>query len=405
MKKCLLNLIISITLVVLSKQAIGQGAWTQRADFGGGYRFSPFGLVINGLGYIGNGYNNINFMNDFWAYDPTLDVWTQKANFSGLGRTGSVAFAIGNFGYIGTGYQGTYLNDFWKYDSGTNTWTQIANFPGGNRTDATGFSIGSLGYVGTGKDNTGAAHNDFWEYNPSSNIWTQKANLTGIPRYHASSFTINGFGYIGGGGHAVTSILKYLNDFWAYNPISDTWSQKANVPDTIIQSATFSIGNYGYISTGVTSLTGLTNATWKYDPATDNWTQVASFGGQARSYAAGFSIGNKGYVGTGGLQNGSEKDFWEYDPNSNGTNELENQISISISPNPFSSSTILQTTERFQNASLTIYNSTGRMVKHIDKLDGQAIIFHRNNLTSGLYFIRLTQDSKVFSADKLVITD
>jgi|ERR1035437_6446744 PKD repeat protein len=78
---------------------------------------------------------------------------------------------------------------------------------------------------------------------------------------------------------------------------------------------------------------------------------------------------------------------------------------ISIYPNPFSSSTTLQSDIFFKDATLTIYNSYGQTVKQIKNISGQAVTLTRDNLPSGLYFIRLTQDNKILATDKLVITD
>jgi hypothetical protein len=85
------------------------------------------------------------------------------------------------------------------------------------------------------------------------------------------------------------------------------------------------------------------------------------------------------------------------------SNELSH--SIYIYPNPFSSSTSLQTEHFLHNATLTIYNSFGQIVKHIKNTSGQTINLHRDNLPSGLYFIWLIQDSKVIATNKFVITD
>lgn len=89
----------------------------------------------------------------------------------------------------------------------------------------------------------------------------------------------------------------------------------------------------------------------------------------------------------------------------NGIQQLSSQNEFHIYPNPFSSSTTLQTDKFFKDATLTVYNLQGQTVKQIENLSGQTIIFYRDNLQSGLYFIRITQDNKVFSVDKLVITD
>lgn len=81
------------------------------------------------------------------------------------------------------------------------------------------------------------------------------------------------------------------------------------------------------------------------------------------------------------------------------------QNHLNIFPNPFSTCATLTSDKFFQNATLIIYNSLGQAVKQIDNFTGQSIILYRNNLPKGLYFVRLIQDGKTFSTDKLVITD
>lgn len=78
---------------------------------------------------------------------------------------------------------------------------------------------------------------------------------------------------------------------------------------------------------------------------------------------------------------------------------------ITIFPNPFSSQTVLHTANFFNGTTLTVYNLNGQMVKQIKNISGQTIIFNRDNLSSGFYFIRFTQNNKTIFTDKLVITD
>jgi len=87
-----------------------------------------------------------------------------------------------------------------------------------------------------------------------------------------------------------------------------------------------------------------------------------------------------------------------------GTNEITTQPFLLISPNPFSTQTTLHADIFFYNASLTVYNSVGQQVKQIKNISGQTFTFSRDNLPSGLYFLRLTEDKKIF-ADKIVIVD
>lgn len=76
-----------------------------------------------------------------------------------------------------------------------------------------------------------------------------------------------------------------------------------------------------------------------------------------------------------------------------------------IYPNPFDFSTLIKLNVETRNAELNIYNSFGQKVKQLKNISGQTILFHRDNLGSGLYFIRLTQDNKLISEDKFIIAD
>jgi hypothetical protein len=191
-------------------------------------------------------------------------------------------------------------------------WTQKASFGGGLRCGAVGFSIGAKGYIGTGIDTGWIYKNDFWEYDPTTNTWTQKANFGGTSREGAVGFNIGTKGYIGTGfdGHI------YYNDFWEYDPSANTWTQKANFGGVPRKWAVgFSIGNKGYIGTGYDIYYYL-NDFWEYDTTANVWTQKANYGGGVRCGSVGFNIGTKGYVGTGAGPYNFYVDFWKYDPSS-----------------------------------------------------------------------------------------
>ena len=78
---------------------------------------------------------------------------------------------------------------------------------------------------------------------------------------------------------------------------------------------------------------------------------------------------------------------------------------IELFPNPFSHHTTLQIDNLLKNATLTVYNLYGQIVKQMQNISGQTITLQRNDLPSGLYFISLTQDNKIIASDKLLVTD
>jgi hypothetical protein len=115
----------------------------------------------------------------------------------------------------------------------------------------------------------------------------------------------------------------------------------------------------------------------------------------------GFYIGNQIYQY--GLNNYIE--YKQYCNITGISTHLENYNGIKFFPNPFSTQTVLQSDNFLNNAVLTIYNCFGQTVKEIHNLRGQTITFTRENLANGLYFVRLTDDNKTLSIEKLTITD
>ena len=89
-----------------------------------------------------------------------------------------------------------------------------------------------------------------------------------------------------------------------------------------------------------------------------------------------------------------------------GTASIESTPSeLTIYPNPFSTETTLRTSGLLQNATLTLYNSQGQQVKRMDHLSGHTLLLDRDNLASGLYSLRITDNNAIRSVSNLVITD
>jgi len=85
-------------------------------------------------------------------------------------------------------------------------------------------------------------------------------------------------------------------------------------------------------------------------------------------------------------------------------NEFQ-KFSFDIFPNPFSSTTTLQTNNSFHNATLTVVNCFGQTVVQIKNISGQTVTLQRNDLPAGLYFVRLTEKNKQTVTKKIIIAD
>ena len=88
-----------------------------------------------------------------------------------------------------------------------------------------------------------------------------------------------------------------------------------------------------------------------------------------------------------------------------GIDETSEEAFISVYPNPVKIHTTLKSKETFENATLTVYNSYGQQVNQIKNVFGTEVTLYRGNLSSGLYFVRLTQENKQMVTMKLIIAD
>src|ERR1700733_8992786 len=127
------------------------GDWAAESQLNGAARSEAVSFVIDNMAYIGTGWDGLSTRyNDFWKYDPVLNIWVQVSSMPpGTQRSSAVAFSTADGkAYVGTGYDGLhYLNDFYRFDPVTNGWTSVAPYPGSPRYEAVGFGIGYVGFV------------------------------------------------------------------------------------------------------------------------------------------------------------------------------------------------------------------------------------------------------------------
>ncbi|MFT4033932.1 MAG: kelch repeat-containing protein [Siphonobacter sp.] len=297
------------------------GNWVACSAYEGVARSGAAGFVANDKAYVGTGMNSTNErLTDFWEYDPDKNTWNQTADFPGTGRNLASAFAINNIGYVGLGqdYNNQFLQDFYSYDPTANEWTQVTDYLGAARHSAVSFVINNVAYVGTGY--SGNYLNDMYSYNASANTWTKVTSFAGAKRYGAAAMVIDNIAYVLGGNNNGTN----QGDVWAYDPTSDTWSEKTDITSdqsTIKRNyaSTFVLNGIGYWCMGDNSNAHL----WSYNPQTDTWTDVQDIYNSGtkykvtpgiRSKAVSFVIGTKGYITTGLSGSTPFDDIYSFDP-------------------------------------------------------------------------------------------
>lgn len=297
------------------------GNWVEKSDFEGLPRGSAVSFVIGDKAYVGTGYNDdgdLDYLNDFWVYNSSIDRWDRIADFPGNGRTASVGFSINGKGYVATGYDGSKkLKDVWEYDPEKNSWTQKDDFIGGARYKAVGFSINNYGYIGTGYGDDLVDKIDFYRFDPnaaSGNQWLKVQSIGGSKRRGATAFTYNGKAYV------CTGINNgvFLTDMWEYDPTNDNWTKKVDLDDdddwSILRqnASSFVLDGKAYVFLGEKS--GILADVWEYDFSANTWLEKTDFEGASRTNAVSFAVGGKAVVATGQTGSYYLDDVWEFRP-------------------------------------------------------------------------------------------
>jgi N-acetylneuraminic acid mutarotase len=229
-------------------------------------------------------------------------------------------FAVDGRIFVGDGITGsqplTYASGMNEYDPVMDTWTARTPCPGADRYGARGFGLNGLGYMtcGWSNDNPVVQLNDTWAYDPATDSWSQKADFPGGARYTAITCATSTKGYTGLG------YTPYYGDWWEYDPLADQWTQRATFPGAPRQSAiSFVIDDQVYVGCGASSNTTALNDLWRYEPASDTWTQLASLPADVRYTSYSFTYDQKGFV-VCGLTVDQFANFtavaqvWYYDP-------------------------------------------------------------------------------------------
>jgi Galactose oxidase, central domain/Kelch motif len=210
------------------------------------------------FGMLKPGHTTTTIGNGFFSVDATTGVKTQLAAFPGTPVTDALSFVFGDKGYIlgGATVTTVSVNQYWEYNFSTNQWTNKGNSPLGSRYGASGYVIDDKIYAGLGAEvifvngqKITRYKNDWLQFTPSSSYSAIKANFPGEKRRTAQGFIMNGSAWLGFGYDGANN----LNDFWKYNPSSNSWTEQASWPGNYGNHGTigtFSLGSAGYMVKG-----------------------------------------------------------------------------------------------------------------------------------------------------------
>lgn len=195
---------------------------------------------------------------------------------------------------------------------------ECASLPSGGRVSASVCVLDGKAYLFGGRDKNGNYLNEFWQYNPQTNTWTDLGSNPLSPRVKCVCAAYAGALYIGlgFGQGGVYEKESYLRDWWKYDPSTNTWTQLADyesrrtispVPYICGERIYTIYGTDGCFSRDITYYDVPTD-TWHTEP--EDWHRAKSvFGG------VGTAIQGRCFFGLGNNTHNLNQWFEVYLPN------------------------------------------------------------------------------------------
>jgi N-acetylneuraminic acid mutarotase len=193
--------------------------------------------VINGKIYVSGGATSYrSFVNALFMYDPATNAWTRKRGMPTTTFRGVTGVLNGRL-YVLTGCdqedcENFVQQAFYRYDPATDQWATLPTPSNYHASWGMAAVIGGKFYVAGGS--SGGAELDV--YDPVTNRWTTKAPLP-QPRWLGGAAALGGRLYVIGGLRQDPDGVVAVRSVTVYNPATNTWGNKAPLPDARISIA------------------------------------------------------------------------------------------------------------------------------------------------------------------------
>jgi N-acetylneuraminic acid mutarotase len=196
------------------------------------------------------------------------------------------------------------------------TWIRKADMPTGRCTFSTGVVNGRIYAIGGAKGRTEVLRSVplkiVEEYNPATDTWTRKTDMP-TARSALSVSVVDGKIYAIGGAEGIGAPLQTVEE---YNPATDMWTNNADMPTARFALSTSTVNGKIYAIGGSMGGFRAVSIVEEYDPVTNIWARKADMP-TARIHLSTSVVDGKIYAigGTAGAPSyASLKTVEEYDP-------------------------------------------------------------------------------------------
>jgi N-acetylneuraminic acid mutarotase len=221
---------------------------------------------------------------------------------AGLATDGTYIYWAGGYTSNAAGTAQTYgTKEVWRYDPTTDSYLRMLDLPLTRAAGQLAYLDGKLHYFGGTNLARTLDVGEHWELD-LSNVgagWVARAPLPN-PRHHMGAAVLGGRIYAIGGQHKHDAQLTTQKDVNAYDPATDTWTRRADLPRAVghIAAATFVMDGRILVLGGEIAHNSPIADANAYDPDANTWTALTKLPASRRSGVAD-TIGGAIYYSTG----------------------------------------------------------------------------------------------------------
>jgi N-acetylneuraminic acid mutarotase len=198
---------------------------------------------------------------DFWT---TKEPMPTARAILGAAVVDAKIYAIG-------GLSGGHLSTNEMYDPATDSWVTKTPMPTPRSSFGTAVVENKIYIIG-GKTSDGVTGADE-AYDPVTDTWETKTPMP-TPRYGLDANVVNGKIYLISGleksDYPTYANVSALTE--VYNPITDSWTTKASIPNPVFFYASAVVDNKIYVIGGSSATVAKANFNQIYNADTDTWT-------------------------------------------------------------------------------------------------------------------------------------
>lgn len=221
----------------------------------GGVRHSPTNSTIS--------YSKVE------EYDPKTDKWSEKSSMPTARFSFATAVYQERIFTFGGNKQNAPFSSVEVYDAKTDQWFSKNEMPI-PRSSASAVTLNNFIYVFGGNVFGGEESSFVERYDPVNDHWTRLKDMPHARSSHVSIAVNNKIYIIGGKSKGNEYSQGFVLDVDEYDPSTDQWTKKSNIPTPRFQFSAVALNNKIYLVSG-RDVSGISKSVDVYDPSLDSW--------------------------------------------------------------------------------------------------------------------------------------